>query len=139
MSIFGASLGIPADDELYTNKEKPIKYKCPRCGYSPSGKQRSIPQNNYYWGVIVTTLFEELGHEYSLGDIHEMLKHKFLTEYHVIKGKKGEAIELPISKSTTDLDTKQWEEYMSQIRTWASAELSIWLPEPNEEIRNESW
>jgi hypothetical protein len=37
------------------------------------------------------------------------------------------------TKSTTALDTKEFEEFLSSIRMWASDKLGIWIPEPHEE------
>jgi hypothetical protein len=103
--------------------------KCSRCGYEPSGK-RSNPQNKYYWGVVVQTLSDETG--YNLEEMHEIIKHKFLTEHRLVKGKKGEVIQMNMSGSTSKLDTKQFEDLMARIRIWASQELSIFILEPNE-------
>lgn len=105
---------------------------CPRCGYSPSGKNRSNPQNKYYWGCVVQTLSDELG--YTKDEIHEIIKHRFLTQIDVIKGRIG-VVHVSHSKSTTNLDTKEWEELMSQIRVWASQTLGILILEPNEVLQ----
>lgn len=105
---------------------------CPRCGYSPSNKGRSHPQNKYYWGCVVQTLSDELG--YTKDEIHEILKDKFLGVRVPLKNPKGIEIFGWIKKSTTSLDTKDWEELMSQIRIWASATLGILILEPNEII-----
>jgi hypothetical protein len=35
-------------------------------------------------------------------------------------------------KSTTKLSTVEFEDYMESIRRFASMELSLWIPEPNE-------
>ena len=120
-------------------KEQTIR-KCPQCGYSKSGKSRSNNQNRYYWSVVVGILSEETG--YDANEIHEMIKRKFLTEHRIVKGKKGQVLQLDVDGSTTDLDTKQFEELMSKIRIWASRDLSIYIPEPNEETNeetNQSW
>ncbi len=110
--------------------------KCKRCGYSPSGKSRSSPQNKYYWGVVIQTLSEETGYE--VNEMHEIIKHKFLTEHRIVKGNKGQVLQMQLSGSTASLDTKQFEDLMSRIRIWASKELSIYLQEPNEE-NNQNW
>ena len=116
---------------------------------------RSNRQNKYYWKVIVGTLSEETGH--STNEIHQALKLKFLTNYELtnkIKLKLPDKViavlkwiektfgvdisftrkqeKLQIIGSTTKLSTKEMEEYLSQIRVWASSDLNIYLPEPNE-------
>ena len=106
---------------------------CPRCGYIPGGKQRSNPENRYYWGVVVQILAEELG--YFKDEMHEILKRKFLTE-HVLLRNKGKEIAAERNRSTAELSTKEMEDFLSQIRIWASSELSIFIPEPNEVIND---
>lgn len=105
---------------------------CPQCGYSPSGKNRSTQQNKYYWGVIVKILSNELG--YTEEEIHEIIKDKFLGYRVPLKNPKGLEIFGWIKRSTTALDTKEWEELMSKIREWASQALGIYLPDPNENV-----
>jgi len=84
-------------------------------------KQRSDNQNRYYWGVVIKILSDELG--YTPEETHEALKIKFLR----IKGEKLDTV-----KSTTKLSTKEAEDFYEEIRRWASVELSIDIPEPNE-------
>lgn len=86
---------------------------------------RSISQNNYYWGVVIKIVGDELG--YLPEEIHDALRIKFLT-IHTDK--------LPTVKSTVKLSTKEFEEYLEKIRRWASEELSICLPLPNEVIND---
>lgn len=102
---------------------------CPRCGYSPTGKQRSTPQNKYYWGCVIKILSEELG--YTRMQVHDIIKYRFLSEPDKVKGRTGE-IYLTITRSTQDLDTKEFEQIMSEIREWASIDLGIFISEPNE-------
>lgn len=84
-------------------------------------KGRSNNQNRYYWGVVILILSKELGY---LGEeIHDTLKAKFLTD----KSQK-----IPLVKSTGSLSTAEFESYLSKIRMWASSELNIYIPEPNE-------
>ena len=82
--------------------------------------QRSIPENNYYWGVIVKILSDFLG--YTPEEAHEALKWKFLR-----KGGKIETV-----KSTTDLTTTEAEIYYENIRRWALTEYQVKIPLPNE-------
>ncbi len=86
---------------------------------------RSQNQSRYYFGVIVKMLSDELG--YTKGETHEILKGKFLSE----EVKVGNEI-IRYAKSTTDLKTNTFEDLMTDIREWASAELNIFLPLPNE-------
>ena len=87
----------------------------------PERKQRSGEQNRYYHGVVVKILAEHCG--YTPAEMHDALRVKFLSE------QSGELLKV---RSTTDLTTKEFEEYAEQIRVWASAELGCFVPLPNE-------
>jgi hypothetical protein len=86
---------------------------------------RSNNQNNYYWGVVVKLLSETTG--YTLQEMHEALKLKFLVRPAVVKG-----VELPTMKSTALMNTLEFEDYCKEIREWASADLNCFIPLPNE-------
>lgn len=106
--------------------------RCPAC-HRVVRKDRSNNQNRYYWGVVLDA-FQNSEIGYTKDEWHEFLKHKFLTDkklFLIVKGKK--LIEdFETTKSTTDLTTKEFEEFMTRVRQWASIELGIWIPEPNE-------
>lgn len=91
--------------------------------------QRSIEQNRYYWGVVIKILSEATG--YTGDEIHEILKQLFLSKRVYFKTKKGVEVH-KIPQSTTGLTTAKMEEYLSQIRQWASIELGVYIPLPNE-------
>ncbi len=119
-----------------TTSQSLPKYKCSRCGFSPSGKNRSNSQNKYYWGCVIQTLSDELG--YTPDEMHEIIKDKFLDVKVPLKNPKGLEIFGHFRKSTTDLDTKEYEELMTRIRIWASSVLGIFIMEPNEKT-DENW
>lgn len=87
--------------------------------------KRSGALNQYYWKVVVSILGDELG--YSKEEMHEVLKAKFLYK----KEKIGEEW-VRISKSTTDLNNVEFINYIDMIKIFASMELSIYIPDPNE-------
>ena len=82
---------------------------------------RSTLQNNYYWGVVVELLSNELS--YDQDEMHEILKYKFL---------QSNAMGMPYIKSTTRLSTGEFEEYLSKIKRWAAEFLNIVVPDPIE-------
>ena len=88
-------------------------------------KFRTDPQLKYYFGVVVKVLSDELG--YHVDEMHELLKHMFNPKMIDVK---GYCVEL--GGSTGDLKTNEMEDYMSRIRMWASSDLSIFIPLPNE-------
>ena len=87
----------------------------------PYCRTRSLEQNKYYWGVIVMILGNELG--YCKDMMHEALTRKFLS--HEEKG-------LTFVKSTSELSTKEMNDYIEQIKQWAIDFCGIVLPEPDE-------
>lgn len=84
-------------------------------------KPRSIEENKYYWGCPIQILSEFFGYEPE--EMHEVLKYQFLQD------RSGR---FPRVKSTTELSTVEFEDYMSRIRRWASIEFSVYIPKPNE-------
>jgi hypothetical protein len=98
-------------------------------------KKRSNPQNAYYWSVVLpmmqTGFYNNLGEHVGIQEAHEFLKGRFLFR-EVVNQELGEVIKL--SKSTTELSTIEWEEYMDQIRTFATEFLNITIPLPNETL-----
>lgn len=86
--------------------------------------QRSHQQNAYYWGVVVALLAEHLG--YQADEMHEALKFKFLrTEAEEVQG-------LPRVKSSASLSTVEFNTYVENVVTWASAEFGLDIPDPNQ-------
>ena len=84
-------------------------------------KNRSIPQNKYYWKVIVPLVSEYTG--YTKDETHESLKAEFLKE-------PGEVI--PKVLSTTILTTVQFQEYNKKIqRFFAKIDPPCIIPDPD--------
>lgn len=92
----------------------------------PFKKTRSRAQRGYYFGVIVERLTAPLGLN-SKEETNEWLKDEFNSKVITILGK-----EKVIGMSIEACKTDRVEEINRAIRQWASMELGIWLPEPNE-------
>ena len=88
-------------------------------------KDRSIPENKYYFGVVVHLISEHTG--YTPEEVHEFLKLKFLSKIIVLAGKDER-----IPRSSTELSTKEWEKWMTEIREWTAMDLGFYIPEPNQ-------
>lgn len=82
---------------------------------------RSDNQNRYYWGVLVKILADHLG--YFPKDMHRALGHEFLFV---------DAKPIPFVRSTADMTTKEFEDYMEKVRTWAQVKYDVKIPLPNE-------
>ena len=88
---------------------------------------RSANQNKYYWGVVIELIAQHTGH--TKDEIHEILKARsdVCRDCLVLNNKT-----YGIIKSTTSLDTKQMEIFLAECRQWASQELGVFVPLPNE-------
>lgn len=86
-------------------------------------KPRTSPENKYYWGVILKMIADETGA--TPEDVHQEMRRMFLRAG-------GETI--PITKSTTELSTTEFEDYLSKIRMWAANFLNLIIPLPGEVI-----
>lgn len=82
---------------------------------------RSVKENSYYWGVVIKMISDETG-AYP-DDVHHELKRMFL---------KQSGDKIPVLISTTDLSTVEFEDFLSKVRMWASSELGVMIPQPNE-------
>ena len=92
-------------------------------------KARSLNQNRYYFKFVVGEISAYTG--FTKDETHEALRMLFLREDKVIKAT-GESI--PSSRSTTELTTTEFEEYLEQIRIWALNTLEIYIPLPHETV-----
>lgn len=92
-----------------------------------SKDKRSLNQNKYYWGVIVTLFAEHTG--YTSNESHQELASMFLRY-----DKDGKNF----TRSTADLDTKEFEKYAEQCRFFMNQEIGLSIPLPNE-VTEEQW
>lgn len=96
-------------------------------------KTRSKNQNNFYWGALLPSLRQALidaGYFMQNDDqVHELLKLKFLKAT-IVKEDTGEVIET--LGSTKEMDTMEFEIFLTNVRAWAAEYLNVALPIPNE-------
>jgi len=95
-------------------------------------KKRSMPQNRYYWGVIVELIYRQLvsdGWEVSKEDVHEMLKVKFAIK-EIFNEATGEVMQS--IRSTTEMSTTEFDSYNETCKKWAAETLDLYIPDPNE-------
>jgi hypothetical protein len=96
-------------------------------------KTRSNEQNRFYWGAllpIVQAAFRDIGHILTQEETHLMLRAKFLNVALPI-GEDGLFIDH--IRSTTELSTTEFMEYIESIRWWCYENLGVTIPEPNEQ------
>ena len=103
------------------------------CEIRKKNKKRSLNQNRYYWGIVIKMYGQEFG--YTSNEVHQDFGKLFLPKY--MKNEKE------YTKSTTDLNTIEFENYLSECRMFASKG-GLYIPEPNEVTEDlinqlESW
>lgn len=86
-----------------------------------SKAKRSLNQNRYYWGVIVTLFSQATG--YTANEAHQSLAGMFL---------KYEKDGKQFVRSTTELDTTEFENYAESCRLFMWHEMSVHVPLPND-------
>ncbi len=85
-------------------------------------KKRSLNQNSYYWGIVVAMIAEAAGYEPE--EAHEALKWELLRVH--------DDTRLPTVRSTADLTTVEFEDYMARCRRLGAEVYGIYIPDPNE-------
>jgi len=97
--------------------------------------KRSLSQNEYYWGVIIPIFI------YGIKDIYGELwdnkkMHRFLKRHcnyrEIVNIKTGEILQE--TKSTTENNTVEQEEFHKKCRTLAKEYFNTDIPLPNEQI-----
>lgn len=88
-------------------------------------QQRSHDQNGLYW-MWLSCLSAETGNDKE--DLHTFFREYFLG--YADKQIFGSVIRKV--RSTSDLDTKQFTDYLEKIKVWAARELGIALPDPKD-------
>ena len=116
---------LKLEKSAYFAKElKPLFENCWLAAKPIKKQTRSQAQNAYMWSVVYKTIGDDLGYEPE--EVHQLMSERFLS-YRKDNYK--------FVKSTTKLNTKEFEEYMEKIRRFASMELHIFISLPNEVIR----
>lgn len=88
--------------------------------------KRSLNQNSAYWGIAIEILREcEAFGGYTKEEIHDSLRKEFLGQVDPNTG-------LTRIRSTTDLNTVEFNEYYAAIQRWAASFLDVYIPDPNE-------
>ena len=98
-------------------------------------KRRSNPQNSFYHGVVIPIMqqcLKDAGYLMTNESVHDMLKLRFLKESILVNEESGEYIER--IKSTTELTTTQFSEYILDIQKFAVEYFNVVIPDPNQEI-----
>ncbi len=98
-------------------------------------KPRSLPQNRYYFGALITQVIDALvdngidRNELNTEIVHNLLKMKFLKKELVLEH--GEVIEYV--QQTSKLTTEEFSIYIDDIVRWCAETLSYVVYLPNEQ------
>jgi hypothetical protein len=94
-------------------------------------RRRTDRQNRYYWPCFVQPFADFLraqGEAVTNDEAHELLKYKFLRQS-ICNRATGELLERV--RSTTDLDTQEFNAYLEQCAQWLAEQFGIVVPEPD--------
>ena len=106
----------------------------------PRRSYRSLPQNNYYWGVVVHLIahhMRELAVEGPHGgpitdqQVHELMASRFLRRSQLVNPDTGEYIDVVVS--TSSLTKSEFADYVEQVKEWAVTTFGLDIPAPNEQ------
>jgi hypothetical protein len=100
---------------------------------------RTLLENRYYWGVVLKCLSGNGDHP----DLwHARCKVRFVApkitgmKFDVDSMKDVEIDKLAKYITTTEMTTAEFENYLSEIRNWASQRLDVFIPLPNEYLED---
>jgi len=116
------------------NMLKPGKYKI----VITDARKRSIPQNSYYWGVVVPMvrkgLYDQGFDEIRTNDqAHAVIK-RYHLKNEVVSKDTGHVLEQ--DGTTTELTPATFNDFIERVARWAAEYLGIAIPSPNEQYNN---
>ena len=98
-------------------------------------KRRSVPENAYYWGVVVNEFvqgwFDTNGEKVSIDRAHWLLKQE-CNSIEVINQKTGKIIKCP--QDTHTMTTVEFEAYLTDCRRFIAEWFGREVPLPNEQL-----
>lgn len=96
-------------------------------GVFEDNKKRSIPQNRYYWGVVLKCISEYTGERAE--DLHKLFSSLFIDEEEIhVAG-----VWVKRQKTSSELNTVEFKAYYDRVRVWAFENSNgvIDIPEPD--------
>lgn len=92
-------------------------------------KGRTNPQNAYMWAVVYGLISAHTGYEPE--EVHDMCLATFSTNTVEIETKDG-VMEMQTVKRSSAMTTMEFSDYLERVKRWASQELGLYIPDPNE-------
>ena len=99
-------------------------------------RKRSLPQNAYYWAVMVPLvrrgLYDSGYDEVRTDDeAHEVIKQVHLKR-NIVSKQTGDVIEIP--GHTSKLTIPEFNEFIESVCRWSAEFLNVYIPSPNEQL-----
>jgi hypothetical protein len=102
-----------------------------------SKNKRTLPQNRYYFGIVVPCIQAGLldtGNEFSKEEVHDFLKARFNYK-EVVNYDTGQIEKFPMS--TSGLTKQEFSDYIERIQQFASEFLSVVIPDAGQQLKAE--
>lgn len=99
--------------------------------------KRTPQENKYYHGVVIPILADYWWYDIRIKEEIEAVK-DILYEEHLtsrIRLSRDKRRKFSITRRSSDLNTKEFEKFMEDVRIWARLKFNVIIPEPNEEIQ----
>ena len=92
-------------------------------------RNRTNSQNAYLWGVIYAILSDYTGYEPE--EMHEICLANFSNQIVEIQTPEG-IMEMNQVKRSSRMTTMEFNDFIERIKRWASQDLALYIPNPNE-------
>ena len=116
---------VPEDSESYHLHLSTLENEIVEVTVKKFRSSRSGEQNKYYW-LIIAKISDYTG--YTKDEVHALLGSKFLKD-HIDVSEDGVMKRYTVVKSTTSLNTEEMSIYIEEVKTWASQELKLFIPD----------
>jgi hypothetical protein len=124
---------IPNSKEYFKKAFENYEGKTIEISLKVWNKNRSSPQNRYYWGVVIELIknyINDLGNDFDSDTIHELLRSLFLKQKKEIVNKEsGEVTIIEYIQSTTKLSTIEFETYLENCKRYAVETFDLIIPD----------
>lgn len=101
--------------------------------------KRSINQNDFYYGVFLKSLSDQLTSEgsytWTIKKLHGMFSGLYLRKEEPMSIPGGDVIINSYIVSTSELLYDEFEEYLDKIRVWVSENLGYEMPTPDKSLK----
>lgn len=96
---------------------------------------RTIQENKYFHGVVIPILADYWWYDIRIKEEMEAVKDILYAEHLTSKVRlsRDRRRKFTVTRRSSDLNTKEFEKFMQDIRDWAKLKFNVTIPEPNEQ------